>query len=79
MRVSAPVSEVLCFVLAKAQKPILSSEPLASNYMSNMFNKDILNPCLVHPVALAINKKNEPPLFATVFVAYSHYYMFRPT
>jgi hypothetical protein len=28
------------------------------------------NPCLVHPVALAINKKNEPPLFATVFVVY---------
>jgi hypothetical protein len=28
----------------------------------------IYNPCLVHPVALAINKKNEPPLFATVFV-----------
>jgi hypothetical protein len=25
-----------------------------------------VNPCLVHPVALAINKKNEPPLFATV-------------
>jgi hypothetical protein len=25
------------------------------------------------------NKKNEPPLFATVFVVYSHYYMFRPT
>jgi hypothetical protein len=27
----------------------------------------------------SINKKNEPPLFATVFVVYSHYYMFRPT
>jgi hypothetical protein len=40
-----------------------------------------LNPCLVHPVALAINKKNETPLFATVFVVLStlHYYMFRPT
>jgi hypothetical protein len=25
------------------------------------------------------NKKNEPPLFTTVFVVYSHYYMFRPT
>jgi hypothetical protein len=35
-----------------------------------------LNPCLVHPVALAINKKNEPPLFATVFVVYSRYYCF---
>jgi hypothetical protein len=40
-----------------------------------------LNPRLVHPVALAINKKNETPLFATVFVVLStlHYYMFRPT
>jgi hypothetical protein len=39
------------------------------------------NPCLVHPVALAINKKNETPLFATVFVVLStlHYYMFRIT
>jgi hypothetical protein len=37
---------------------------------------EYLNPCLVHPVALAINKKNEPPLFATVFVVYSHCYMF---
>jgi hypothetical protein len=26
-----------------------------------------------------VNKKNEPPLFATVFFVYSHYYMFRPT
>jgi hypothetical protein len=26
---------------------------------------------LVHPVALAINKKNETPLFATVFVVLS--------
>jgi hypothetical protein len=34
-----------------------------------------LNPCLVHPVALANNKKNETPLFATVFVVLSalHY------
>jgi hypothetical protein len=31
----------------------------------------LLNPCLVHPVALAINKKNETPLFATVFVVLS--------
>jgi hypothetical protein len=40
-----------------------------------------LNPCLVHPVALANNKKNETPLFATVFVVLStlHYYMLRPT
>jgi hypothetical protein len=30
-----------------------------------------LNPCLVHPVALAINKKNETPLFAAVFVVLS--------
>jgi hypothetical protein len=30
-----------------------------------------LNPCLVHPVALAINKKNETPLLATVFVVLS--------
>jgi hypothetical protein len=39
------------------------------------------DPCLVHPVALAISKKNETPLLATVFVVLStlHYYMFRPT
>jgi hypothetical protein len=30
-----------------------------------------LHPRFVHPVALAINKKNEPPLFATVFVVLS--------
>jgi hypothetical protein len=36
-------------------------------YEYNMY----LNPCLVHPVALAINRKNETPLFATVFVVLS--------
>jgi hypothetical protein len=40
----------------------------ATNFSPSFFNysytfKDF-NPCLVHPVALAINKKNEPPLFA---------------
>jgi hypothetical protein len=30
-----------------------------------------LNPCLVPPVALSINKKNETTLFATVFVVLS--------
>jgi hypothetical protein len=30
-----------------------------------------LNPCLVHPVALAVNKKNETPFFTTVFVVLS--------
>jgi hypothetical protein len=46
-------------------------------YLTNSMD----NPCLVHPVALAINKKNETPLFVTVFVVLStlHYYMFRPT
>jgi hypothetical protein len=36
-----------------------------------MSKQNDLNPCLVHPVALAINKKNETPLFATVFVVLS--------
>jgi hypothetical protein len=32
---------------------------------------ECFNPCLMHPVALAINKKNETPLFATVFIVLS--------
>jgi hypothetical protein len=35
---------------------------------SSTKNLPHLNPCLVHPVALVINKKNEIPLFANTVV-----------
>jgi hypothetical protein len=62
----------LCIII---QHTVVS---LHSLYLGDVQN---LNPCLVHPVAPAINKKNATPLFATVLVVLStlHYYMFRPT
>jgi hypothetical protein len=44
--------------------------PLLTNWLEvlliQIYKVEYLNPCLVHPVALDINKKNEPPLFLDI-------------
>jgi hypothetical protein len=66
-------------LLSSQHCSILTHIPSPSELFHSPAKQDIITCWVFRFSYLLIYKKNEPPLFATVFVVYSHYYMFRPT